>query len=189
MDDLNDELKRLKSKYNNLNKKVKQLDLLEKKFSDVFNDNKSEWLLLINNKDFENILKKIEEDYENYIFKKDKVKFQDVNEPFQKMIFEISPYLNNIKEKIKKNKQLNNINYNKIIQDIEEILNYGPLSVNYTLFNKVHTYEYYFEVEEIKEKIKNIKKIFEKEINSSYKKFIKKSQNKFKSFQTNEEKN
>ncbi|WP_415425125.1 hypothetical protein [Staphylococcus borealis] len=188
LEELNNKRLTTERKIVDINNRIKELDKLFDSHTQTITNEKEKWKELKNNLFLENALKIIENKYEDYKFDKYKMKYEDINGPYQMMMFEIIPYLENLKRKLKFSLNLNNNFYQGIINKIDAIINSGPLSVDFTLLRKVHTYEYYYAVNDIYDRITKIKEELESYISLAYKKFIEKNENKLKSFSSSYEK-
>lgn len=177
----------VKDNIDNLMSKIEDLDLLNKRYTKVFEDDKKKWEKLKNSNNLDEVLEIIENKYETYEFKKKKMKYGDINGPYQMMILEITPYLKSLEKLIKSNKEIKNSH--EIINELSDIVNSEPLSVDFTLFNKVHTYEYYYWVNQLYERILSLQKNLNELIEKNYNYFIKKNINKLKAFSSIKEKN
>ncbi|UVD89402.1 MAG: hypothetical protein NRZ54_01730 [Staphylococcus haemolyticus] len=188
LEELNNKKLTTERKIVDINNRVKELDKLFDSHTQTITNEKEKWKELKNNLFLENALKIIENKYEDYKFDKYKMKYEDINGPYQMMMFEIIPYLENLKRTLKFSLNLNNNFYQGIINKIDVIINSGPLSVDFTLLRKVHTYEYYYAVNDIYDRITKIKEELESYISLAYKKFIEKYENKLKAFSSSYEK-
>lgn len=188
LEELNNKRLTTERKIVDINNRVKELDKLFDSHTQTITNEKEKWKELKNNLFLENALKIIENKYEDYKFDKYKMKYEDINGPYQMMMFEIIPYLENLKRTLKFSINLNNNFYQGIINKIDAIINSGPLSVDFTLLRKVHTYEYYYAVNDIYDRITKIKEELESYISLAYKKFIEKNENKLEAFSSSYEK-
>lgn len=188
LEELNNKRLTTERKIVDINNRVKELDKLFDSHTQTITNEKEKWKELKNNLFLENALKIIENKYEDYKFDKYKMKYEDINGPYQMMMFEIIPYLENLKRTLKFSLNLNNNFYQGIINKIDAIINSGPLSVDFTLLRKVHTYEYYYAVNDIYDRITKIKEELESYISLAYKKFIEKNENKLEAFSSSYEK-